>query len=176
MPPPKAPVVIETAQTEAHSSIVAIEGTLASLLESCGVTDPDKVRDVASGDLKSLTEQQRLAVAEWHAKACGLHASEVAVCSMQGRVIPYVKASGVMRFSRDRFKSIDHEEPKIISHGQKSFVVVFATVVMNDGRSVREFAARSLADHNSLMACSTAATVRALRIAVGIPLPSEGEL
>ena len=184
MPPPTAPPVAAAtplagatapdSNASAPATVGDTPAALESLLAACGVTDDGAALRASNGDLTGLPQRAILAVARWYADSCGLPHSDVAVIDLRGKLTPYVKASGVMRYARDKYKSIDHETPVTISNG--TYIVVFATVVLSDGRSVRDFACRRLTDHNSVMACSTAATVRALRIAVGIPIPSEGEL
>lgn len=181
MPPRPAPLPQQETQSPAvedasDQTVSGALGALEKLLESHGVTDSQVIRRASNGDLGGLNDGQKSVVAQWYAEQCGLHPSDVAVIALQGRCVPYVKAAGVMRFARDRYKSLDHETPIIQSHGSRAFVTVFASVEMSDGRKVRDFASRPLTDHNSIMACSTAATVRVLRIAVGIPIPSEGEI
>lgn len=183
MPPRGVPsasmVTTESVEAEPVTESETVSGALSAIeamLAECGVSS-EQARRIASGDLRGTTPEIKSRIAAWYAAECGLHASEVAVITARdGNCIPYVKASGVLRFAREKYKSIDHEAPTVLAHGNKAFVVVFARVVLSDGREVRDFACRPLTDHNAVMACSTAATIRVLRIAVGIPIPSEGEL
>lgn len=148
--------------------------SLYSLLVECGVSE--NLRGQAlSGDLTGLTVAQIHSVCEWHANACGLHASEVAAIKLQGRIVPYVKAMGVRRFARGKVKRVSQDSVDIVKGQSMSLVIAKVTVETADG-TFQAIGCRTLSDHNSLMSASTAAEIRAIRIAVGIPLPSEGEV
>jgi hypothetical protein len=179
MPPPKAPAVDATEtqpEIEVSTTPLEINDSLEKLLDSLKVTETVRAQ-VASGDLTSLQPRDADKVCAWYALTCGLHPSEVCTVKVKGdsgKVIPYVKASGVMRFARGKFKRLTRDAPQFVNNNRT--VIVFATVEMSDGSSVTDFASRDATDARSLMACSTAASVRVLRIACGIPIPSEGEV
>ena len=174
MPPPKLPAKAEQEPQTVTATVVtgSIEKSLEILLDTLQVNETIKAQ-VADGDLSALQPRDTLKICAWYAQTCGLHESEVCAMKLKdGRVIPYVKATGVMRFARGKVKSVSREMPKF----ENRMVIVFCTVTMIEGNTFQDFACRELTDSKSVMACSTAATVRALRLACGIPLPSENEL
>lgn len=185
MPPQKAPptVAAKDASRSEEKGLSVPEATLRAelvappeleaLLDSLGVRDRDVAKAVTANDLSGVSDDIASQIANWYALRCGLNPSQVAVLKTRSGKICYVKASGVFEYARGKYRSISVDQPILFG---TSTVVVFATVEMSDGSSVRLFAARHVDGANSLMACATAATVRALRVAVGIPLPSEGEL
>lgn len=175
--PPKAsdlkPAREEPATQEVTASIVySLPSGLEAVLDACGVSDTTARTRVAGNDLTGLPDKALAAICEWYAESCGLHPSEVCAMRVQGRIIPYVKASGVIRYAREKIKTVERRGPEF--HG--TVTVVHCTVTMKDGTVFQDFAARDGKDARTIMSCSTAATVRALRIACGIPLPSEGEI
>lgn len=179
MPPPKAPRVEAEARVDgsvpAQASIVTgSTESLEALLSELGIAERSVVNEVASNNLASIPRQHHSRIAAWYADQCGLHASDVAVFASQAGMVCYVKASGVFRYARNKFQDVEVFAPEFPGSGK--FVVVNCKVTLSDGKTVKTFAARALTDAQSIMACATAATVRALRLAVGIPLPSEGEL
>ena len=164
--------VFDTKDTAVDTAAVSVnDAGLEALLDSLGVSESSK-KKVASHDLSALTASQKEAVCKWFADQCGLYHSEVCVISTNGISKPYVRAAGLMRLARERVLSIVHTSPRI----EGKLCIVECTVIMKDNTVFHDIGAREIVDAKSIMACSTASTVRALRLAVGIPLPGEGEL
>lgn len=152
-------------------TIGGIDSALDSLLDELKVSPSDRPR-VAAGDFNGLKPAQVSVLCAWYAESCGLHVSDVCAFKADGTLKPYVKASGIMRLARDRVQSIEHGSPQFI--GAKT-VLVECVVTLKDGTRWHDMASREMTDSRSIMACCTAATVRAVRLAVGIPLPSDME-
>lgn len=163
---------IETQSESLSGEIVSpIEESLLKLLDKVGVSSRLHSQ-VAANDLTKLNDIQSLAVCEWYAEKIGLPKSDVCVLKIQNKSIAYVKATGVFRLSRDKVLSIVRETPRMLT---PKLVMVECTVTLKDGTVWKDVACRELNDGRSVMACSTAATVRTLRLAIGIPIPGEGE-
>jgi hypothetical protein len=176
--PPKVESHIEAIEQRSVAEVITesiqvtpVESSLEALLDEWGITEQIKYQ-VASNDLTRLNDKQKQRICAWYAEQCSLHVSEVAAIEVKGKVFAYVKASGVMRVAREKIQRVDRSEPKLLN---SRMVYVECTVTLKDGTVWKDVACRDLTDARSVMACSTAATVRCLRLAVGIPIPGEGE-
>lgn len=168
--PDTAPTRPQETATDNVSAPVSAE--LDALLDSLRVT-PEAVSKARRNDLSGIPSQHREKVAAWYAQACGLNPTHVSILASKRGDIVYVKASGVYEYARGKYQSVKAHSPELF--GSRT-VIVRATVTLKDGSTVEQFAARECGNALDIMACATAATVRALRLALGIPLPSEGEL
>ena len=180
MPPPIAPPVAAPAlptevktQSQQTETPMPVDAVLLDLLSRCGVTDSRAAERVSSNDLSGIPESAYPAIARWYADACGLNSQQVSVFRGKAGTLVYIKASGVYEYARGKYQSVTAGLPTLFG---TSTVLVTARVVLKDGSTVETFAARRADGPESLMACATAASVRALRVAFGIPIPSEGEL